>query len=200
MPCIWRAKGTEKGRSNRMEQQTERPQGGLLERMRGKGLRELAVQFIKFGIVGVSNTLISLAVYYVCFNLLHMHHQLANFLGFLIGVINSYFWNSRYVFKMGKHRTLLEHLSTFARTFAGYGLTSYLLGAALLWLWVDVLGISANLAPIINLVFTVPLNFIINKFWAFRKKPAGQADEEDVGAAKPEGAADDLRESNNLRE
>ena len=168
-----------------MEMHDSNAQGGLLAKLKGKDCKELVIQFIKFGIVGVSNTLISLAVYYVCFNLLHMHHQLANFLGFLIGVINSYFWNSRYVFKMGEHRSFLEHLKTFARTFAGYGLTSYLLGAALLWLWVDQLGISANLAPIINLFFTVPLNFLINKFWAFRKKPEQAAPSEpDAGAER----------------
>ena len=139
------------------------------ETLRREGLKATLAQFIKFGLVGVSNTLISLAVYYVCVNVFHLHHQLANLLGFLVGVVNSYYWNSRYVFQSGTRRTFSEHVKTFLRTVAGYGVTSYLLGAALLWLWVDKLGISENIAPIINLCFTVPLNFLINKFWAFRK-------------------------------
>ncbi len=144
--------------------------GSPLARLRKQGFQETVVQFIKFGIVGVSNTLISLAVYYLCFNALHMHYQLANLLGFVISVTNAYYWNSRYVFRMGEHRALKEHLKTYARTVAAYGGT-YLLGVALLWLWVDVLGISENLAPLLNLCVTIPLNFLINKFWTFRNKP-----------------------------
>ena len=30
--------------------------------------------------------------------------------------------------------------------------------------------INQNLAPVINIFFTVPLNFLLNKFWAYRKK------------------------------
>lgn len=154
-----------------------------METIRKEGLKSTVLQFIKFGIVGVSNTLISLAVYYVCVNVFHLHHQVANFLGFVVGVVNSYFWNSRYVFKLGRRRTLSEHLVTFGKTVAGYGLTSYLLGAALLWLWVDVLHISENIAPLINLCFTVPLNFLVNKFWAFRKADAPASDTPAEGEA-----------------
>ena len=154
----------------------------IKETIRSEGLKSTIMQFIKFGIVGVSNTLISLGVYYVCVNVFHLHHQLANFLGFVVGVVNSSFWNSRYVFKMGRRRTFFEHLKTFARTVAGYGLTSYLLGAVLLWLWVDKLHISENIAPLINLCITVPLNFLVNKFWAFRKSPS-EAEETTAGEA-----------------
>ncbi len=37
-------------------------------------------------------------------------------------------------------------------------------------LWVDMLHISEFLAPVINLLFNVPVNFLINKFWAFKKE------------------------------
>ncbi len=167
-----------------MEQRNSDNQGlslsGLVALAREKGIkalfleprvRELVWQFIKFGLVGVSNTLISLGVYYLCVNLLDMHYQLANLLGFVISVTNAYYWNSRYVFKMGTHRTFGEHLRTYAKTVTAYGGT-YLLSTGLLWLWVDVVGISENIAPLINLCITIPLNFIINKLWTFRKKPA----------------------------
>ena len=44
-------------------------------------------QFVKFGIVGVSNTLISLAVYQIALNALGMHYLAANLLGLVISVI-----------------------------------------------------------------------------------------------------------------
>jgi len=38
----------------------------------------------------------------------------------------------------------------------------------LLWLWTDVIGISKFLAPLISLLITVPVNFLMNKFWTFK--------------------------------
>ena len=55
-------------------------------------------QFIKFGIVGVSNTLISLAVYQLALNALGLHYLAANALGLVISVVNAYYWNNRCVF------------------------------------------------------------------------------------------------------
>ena len=40
----------------------------------------------------------------------------------------------------------------------------------LLWFWIDACGVSEYVAPIINLLVTVPLNFLLNKFWAFKAK------------------------------
>ena len=39
--------------------------------------------------------------------------------------------------------------------------------AVLLFLWVDVIGIPALWGPVLNLLVTIPLNFILNKLWAF---------------------------------
>ena len=126
------------------------------------------VQFIKFGIVGVSNTLISLGVYYLCVYAFKWHYQVGNVLGFVISVTNAYYWNSRYVFKMGAHRSFKEHTLAYMKTITAYGGT-FLLSTVLLWLWVEALGISEAIAPIINLLITIPLNYVINKFWTFKK-------------------------------
>ena len=55
------------------------------------------------------------------------------------------------------------------KTYISYSFTGLFLSSILLVLWVQVLGISEFIAPIINLLISVPLNFIINKFWAFKK-------------------------------
>ena len=60
--------------------------------------RALAAQFIKFGMVGVSNTLISLLCYYA-FLAMGCHCLVGNTIGFLASVVNAYFWNSRLVFR-----------------------------------------------------------------------------------------------------
>ena len=125
-------------------------------------------QFVKFGIVGVSNTLISLAVYEVCIHL-GLHYLLANAIGLVISVINAYYWNNRCVFGDGTAKTLAEHVRTYFKSLAAYG-GAFVLDSLLLILWVEAVGVPEKLAPILNLCITIPLNFLVNKYWTFRKK------------------------------
>lgn len=97
-----------------------------------------------------------------------MHYLLASVLGFVISVLNSFYWNNKYVFQKGSEERNL--FLTLIKTFLAYASTGLILANILLYIWVDVLGISEYLGPIINLVITVPLNFVINKLWAFRTK------------------------------
>ena len=127
------------------------------------------LQFIQFGIVGASNTLIALGVYQLCLHAFHMHYQLANLLSFVVSVTNAYYWNSRYVFKSDEAKNFRRHAAAYLKTLLSYGST-FLLSTALLTLWVEVFHMSKAIAPIINLVITIPLNFMLNKFWTFRSK------------------------------
>lgn len=129
-------------------------------------MKKSIVQFIKFGIVGVSNTLISYIVYMVGITV-GIHYLLANFIAFAVSVSNSFYWNNRYVFKQedGEERSALKAFVKTALSYAGTGLV---LNSILLAVQVDILGIPEWLAPLINLVITVPLNFVLNKLWAFR--------------------------------
>ena len=56
------------------------------------------------------------------------------------------------------------------KTYISYSFTGLFLNSILLILWVKICGISEFIAPVINLVVSVPLNFMINKFWAFKDK------------------------------
>ena len=57
-----------------------------------------------------------------------------------------------------------REMFTPSHTFGGF------LNSLLSILWVEVVGIPKLAAPIFNLLISVPLNFILNKFWAFKKK------------------------------
>ena len=59
----------------------------------------IGIQFVKFGLVGASNTVISLITYYI-FVFLGLNYLVANFLGFITGTLNAYYWNSRFVFSL----------------------------------------------------------------------------------------------------
>lgn len=122
----------------------------------------LAKQFIKFGLVGLSNTAISMSLYYALVYL-GVNYLVANLIGFMISVLNSYYWNNRYVF----NKTEEGHLKPILKTYMAYGST-LLLSTFLLYLMVQQLGISQWIAPLLNLAITIPINFLINKLWAFK--------------------------------
>ena len=128
-------------------------------------LKTLFSQFVKFGLVGVSNTAISLGIYYLLLAL-GCHYLLANAAGFVLSVLNSYFWNSRFIFKEKRESSGWRALG---KVFLSYGF-SFCLSTVLMLLFVQVLHISAYLAPILRLLFTVPLNFVMNKLWAFKDR------------------------------
>ena len=148
-------------------------------------------QFIKFGIVGLSNTLISEVIYCVLvyFNVPYL---LAYFIGFVISVLNAFYWSNKYVFapEEGEQRIWWRVLlKTYIAYFWGYVVSSLLL-----ILWIDVVEIARYLGGVavflqskgldtfdaellgemvaagINLLITVPMNFIVNKFWAYKKR------------------------------
>lgn len=124
------------------------------------------MQFVKFGLVGVSNTLINYVVYLI-FLKLGCHYLVASVIGFIISVTNSYYWNNKYVFKEegGEKRSWWK---TYVKTFTAYASTGLLLANVLLILWIQFLHMPEEIAPLVNLLVTIPLNYIINKFWAYK--------------------------------
>ena len=126
------------------------------------------MQFIKFGVVGVSNTFIAYFTY-VLMCMMGFNFHIGNLAGFVIGVLNSFYWNNRYVFKIEENesRTWWKAL---AKTFVSYGFSGLVVTEILLIFWIDVIGVSSYVAPILNLFITVPLNFMLNKLWAFKKE------------------------------
>lgn len=128
--------------------------------------KQTLIQFIKFGIVGVSNTAISLLVYYIVLWINPNWYLAGNVAGWIISVANAFFWNERYVFTQERN-SFAAMLKRIGKTYLSYGAT-FLLSTVLLYLEVDVWHWSAVISPLINLLITIPLNFLLNKFWTFR--------------------------------
>lgn len=132
------------------------------------------MQFVRFGIVGVSNTLISYVLYTVSLLLFQramlfpkVDYIVAQVISFVLSVLWSFYWNNKKVFVKAEDekRSIWKSL---LKTYVSYSFTGLFLSSVLLVLWIDVLGISEFIAPLFNLVVSVPVNFLINKFWAFK--------------------------------
>lgn len=132
------------------------------------------VQFVKFGLVGVSNTVIFYLLYVGIIFLLSglawkYDYILANVTAFTVSVFWSFYWNDKYVFKKAENG-IRNMWKALGKCFLSYGFTGFILENILSYIWIEKFGISKYAAPLLNLVFTVPTNFLLNKLWAFKDK------------------------------
>lgn len=129
--------------------------------------RENILQFIKFGLVGISNTVVSMVCYYIFLFINEDLYLLGSIMGTIVSIANAFYWNDKYVFK-GNKNDWKSKLKRLGKTYVSYGGTS-LLSNVLLWIEVSFFYVNKNIAPIVNLLITIPLNYLINKFWTFKK-------------------------------
>ncbi|MDD3368172.1 MAG: GtrA family protein [Lachnospiraceae bacterium] len=137
--------------------------------------KEAIIQFIKFGMVGALNTVLSYILnnsFYFLFektailgNSVTVISQTSNFITFLITVFISYILNGKYVFEKNSD---IPAWKSLLKVYASYSVTSLFLNGILIFIEVSVLGLPYYIATFVNLFFTIPINFILNKFWAYK--------------------------------
>lgn len=131
------------------------------------------MQFVRFALVGMTNVFVSYSINIGTLALLRgarfdYDYVIANTTAFLLSVLWSYYWNSRLVFtissgeKRSKTRTLLK-------TYAAYAFTGLFLNNIMATFWIYVINVPKYISPILNLPVTIPINYLTNKFWAYKK-------------------------------
>ena len=137
---------------------------------------ESLMQFFKFSLVGVSNSIVSYTINILTLLALRplklgYDYIIANITAFTLSVLWSYNLNSKHVFTI-KHGEVRSKGRTLAKTYASYAFSGIILNNVLGTFWIKVIGISRFIAPLLNLIITIPTNFILNKYWAYRRKDA----------------------------
>src|SRR5580658_4586881 len=72
---------------------------GRLARLESHPRALVLVQFVKFGIVGVSNTVLTLAVYTLLLKVFGVWYLAASAIGFAVGATNGFLLNRRWTFR-----------------------------------------------------------------------------------------------------
>ena len=80
----------------------------------------LLAQFIKFGLVGVSNTAVSMAVYYIFLWISPALYMVGSVLGTILSIANAFFWNDKFVFT-GNANDWRSKLKRLGKTYVSYG-------------------------------------------------------------------------------
>ena len=139
------------------------------------------IHFFKYNIIGVLNTLITLAVVWVLHQLLDWNVELSNFLGFVAGGCNRYLCNRIWNFK--SHNKKRSEIIRFVVVFlVSYGvnllaleLAAYTLANAA-WCasfttWISQFMKPTYFANIVANVVYVLVSFTLYKKWVFKAAP-----------------------------
>lgn len=126
-------------------------------------------QFLKFALVGVTNTLVFLGVYTLLAEALGVYYLLASAIAFTAGAVNGFLLNRAWTFQGHVGDALTPVRWTVVQA---CGLA---LDELLLYLWVSQLGIDKLIAQAMAIVVVVVITFVANRAWTFRDAPRGAA-------------------------
>ncbi len=122
------------------------------------------INIIKFSIVGVSNTLLNFVIF-ILLNNIGINYMLASIIAYSISIINSYFWNSRLVFKYDNKNKRSVIIKFIILNLIGLSINTLLMA-----ILVGVLAIKKMVAMFIVTLLVMCINYILNKIWVFKKE------------------------------
>lgn len=133
------------------------------------------IQFVKYALVGVLNTLLTLGLIFLCKSVFGIDQMLSNAIGYVAGFINSFLWNKTWVFrsKKGYAKEAAKFLVGFLVCYGIQFLTVWLLSyqSPLEDVEINILGFVLSgygIATLIgNVVYTMA-NFVYNRTITFR--------------------------------
>ncbi len=127
-------------------------------------LKELFLQAVKFGLVGVLNTLVDMGVFWLLTRLpfFAAYYGLSHTISFACGMLNSFIWNRRWTFQDKRRMTGGRALRFVLVNAASYG-------ASLLVLTLLVrAGYPEMSAKVIATPCALAVNFLGNKLFVFK--------------------------------
>src|SRR5271163_2505743 len=122
----------------------------------------VVVQFVKFGIVGVSNTLLTLVVYTVLLKVFGVWYLAASAIGFAVGATNGFLLNRRWTFR--------EHVGD-ALTPVRWGIVQsggLAVNEGLLYVFVHDAQLDKLVAQVCATAVVTVTTFFVNRAWTFR--------------------------------
>jgi putative flippase GtrA len=128
------------------------------------------VQLFQFAVVGGSGYVINLAVFAALIKIGGIHHALAAIGAFVVAVSNNFLLNRIWTFRTQgarEHHAGFQAARFFAVSVAGLGVN-----LVVLTLLVDLAGVRELPAQAIAVAVAMPVNFIGNKLWTFRRLAA----------------------------
>lgn len=128
-----------------------------------KFINDGVIRFIKFGMVGVINTLVNWIIFFIL-NALGMYYILANIIAYILGTVNSYLWNTLWVFKYKDKASTETTIKFIILNLIGLGLNT-----GILYVLVDLCNLNKFIGLVITTGIVMIINYVVNKLWVFSK-------------------------------
>lgn len=128
---------------------------------------KIARQFVKFGIVGATSTVVDFGVLNLLVIYGHLNVYLAVTISFIVALTNGFIWNSRFTFKLKKEEEFGRGTSI---RYASYALVSVVglgLNLGIMYVLIDIFGLWYNFAKFGAIVVVMFWNYGANKKWVF---------------------------------
>jgi putative flippase GtrA len=134
-----------------------------------------ARQFTKFAMVGATGVIVNLVVFNATLIAWHLvtgrplsnlgltADYVANGLGFVVSVASNYYLNRRWTF-----RSTGRVSSEFAK-FLTVSVVAYVVNLGIFTVAHTVFDLRGNVSQLIAIACVMPVNFVFNKLWSFRK-------------------------------
>jgi putative flippase GtrA len=126
-------------------------------------------RFIKFGLIGVINTAITIISYSFFVYIMDINYILANIIAYMLGMINSFIWNKNWVFRV-KESDLSIYLRFLIVNLAMLGFNT--LG---LFILVNTFQLNKLISQIAVVGLGMVINFFLTKTWAFAQNRANSS-------------------------
>lgn len=123
----------------------------------------LSWEFYRFIIVGIINTVIGLSVIFFALYI-GLGNFSSNILGYSCGLVNAYFLNKYFVFRVNNNKLNRHELFLFLGVF----ILSYIANISVLYALLY-FGVHAYIAQTFAMITYSIFNFLLNKFLTFRK-------------------------------
>lgn len=120
-------------------------------------------QFIKFGVVGASSTVINWGIYLFLTRYFSTYYLFATIVAFIFAVFNSYIWNRRWTFRSSDPKRAKQFTKFLIVSAVGLGLNTLIM-----FLVVDKIKISDIYGLVIATAIVTLWNFTANKMWTFK--------------------------------
>ena len=135
--------------------------------MNGSELKKSVIQFVKFNLVGLLNTLVDFLVYTLLTEGLGLVYLAAKAISYSCGVLNSFFFNSRWTFKDPGRAGLAKRFLPFVAV----NLISLGVSLGCMYLLRNVAMLQSDFwCNIIATPIALVVNFLGNKLFVFRNQ------------------------------
>lgn len=138
--------------------------------MKNNGIKKNYGEIIRYLIVGVLTTVVSLAAYYACvLTFLNpqsaMQLQLANILSWIAAVTFAYIMSRLFVFQSKRKDWIQEALAFYSSR-----LLTLFMDMAIMFVMVTLCGLNDKLAKLVVQVVVTVANYIFSKMFVFRSQ------------------------------